>query len=103
MSLSHPTDDTRRNRRLRRQNPNSGWCVRCGIPWNCADIHKVELTPYSGWSLLCESCWKRLKPFGRLGYYVNEYTFDPRHGMQWDDVLRGVLGGGGMMSDERVV
>ncbi len=65
---------------------NYSGCLRCGITWQFVTPHVTSYTPYRGCFPLCEHCWSRLEPNGRLPYY--RQLFD-----QWDEIATAVLEG----------
>lgn len=56
--------------------PAYGGCGRCGVRWNWAPSHQVEVTneQYSGGMfVLCEACWDECIPEERWFYHARRF------------------------------
>jgi hypothetical protein len=67
-----PTHDSLAAKALRALHRGSGWCMRCGMPWEYVTIHSTRYTSSSGCFPLCEDCWQLLgNPEARIEYYAS--------------------------------
>ena len=66
-------------------NPDYGYCVHCGLPWNVVDLKEVKFTENRGFFIVCVDCWDKCSLQKLKGYlsfthlkYWKDDTFDIR-------------------------
>lgn len=91
--MTVPTHDTPEARHERHQCPGSGWCYRCGRPWDLVTNHTTNYTATNGCFPLCEDCWELLgHPEARIPYYLALVDAWAADGFPITDAERRALG-----------
>jgi hypothetical protein len=73
--------------------PQHSHCYRCGITWGFAKNHCTRYSDCEGCFPLCEYCWRRLTPQGRLPFYRRLFESWGPTKTDWIQIHNAVLAG----------